>query len=263
MNPLLRLLDPLRKAAAAFFKHDVALRRKEGAVHVVLERRPPGGKAKAKAKAPSREEVAARKDQEELALMRAQLADLLNDLPETRQAMRHLVFVEQALAKKGLRALYKLPLDVLQKALAQLEGLVTNWSPAGLANLRSKIAVAIIDREANPDAEADAYRTSAVLDHSAVSVVDAAPKEDLHAEDAALAAAYAALGNLAPLAPLTPVAPPAPLASPPQGSAAGPEAIELQGELGSGATKAAAREAARSFRHSQPPDEIRLRELHQ
>lgn len=219
---LTRLFDPLRHAATAFFKHDLALRRdgETRQVKIVLEHRPAkGGK-------PTREELAQRKEREELGLIRAQLAELLDSLPETRATMRHLVFVEQALAKKGLKALHRLPIEVLQHALGQFEGLVTNWSPAGLANLRSKMAVAIIDREhSDPDAEADAYRTAAVLDAGPGLLPSPPAVPDVHegADDAALAAAYAALGNLAP-----------------QGVD-----VELVGELGSPSAKAAARGATR------------------
>jgi hypothetical protein len=159
MKLLNHLLNPLQRAATAFFKHDLALRRTERGLHIVLqERGAPTGK-------PSREALIKRKQDEELALMRRQLTELLTSLPEARSTMRHLAFVEHALGKKGLRALHKLPIDVLQSALTQLEGLVINWSPEGLANLRSKMAVAIIDREQkDPAAEADAYRTSAMLD---------------------------------------------------------------------------------------------------
>jgi hypothetical protein len=37
------LFSPLRQAAVAFFKHDVALRREPGGVQIVLEERGPGG----------------------------------------------------------------------------------------------------------------------------------------------------------------------------------------------------------------------------
>lgn len=192
MNAISRLLLPLRTAAAAFFKHDLALRRDGQAMVLVLEQRPEPGKPRP----PTRAELGARKDKEELTQMRAELAALLNELPETRPAMRHLVFVEQALAKKGLRALHKVPLDVLQRALEQLEGLVVNWSPVGLASLRSKMAVAVIDREhMDPEAETDTYRTAAVLDSAPPPApVDEAARSD----DDALAAAYAALGHMAP-----------------------------------------------------------------
>lgn len=230
---LSHLVQSLRAASAAFFKHDVALKRADDGVHIVLKQRPGAPRP------PTREEAVARREGQELALMQAQLAELLSELPETRHTMRHLVFLEQALAKKGLRALHRLPLDVLQRALEQLEGLVTNWSPVGLASLRSKMAVAIIDREnQDPEAEADAYRTAAVLDH-APAQPPAAVEE--RSDDEALAAAYAALGNLAP------------------GASSG---VETQGELGSRASRAVERRALRpATRATATPDSISFREL--
>ena len=233
MVAFLRLFDPLRQAASAFFRHDVTLRRADVGVRFVLEERHADP---SKPKPLSRSEQTARKEKDELDLMKTQLAELLDDMPEARQTMRHLVFVEHALAKKGLRALHKLPMDVLQRALEQLEGLVTNWSPVGLANLRSKMAVAIIDREhMDPDAESDAYRTAAVLD---ASLLDTPPTPPVDAaaetEDDALAAAYAALG------------------------AASPTGVEFQGELGSKSTRAMAQPPPR---HSDPTVDINLRDL--
>jgi len=224
------VVQSLRAASAAFFKHDVALKRADDGVRIVLKQRPDP-------RTPSRQEAAVRREGQELALMQSQLADLLDALPETRHAMRHLVFVEQALAKKGLRALHKLPLDVLQRALEQLEGLVTNWSPVGLASLRSKMAVAIIDREhQDPEAEADAYRTAAVLDHAPASPPE---PSDSRTDDEALAAAYAALGNMVPTGP-----------------------VELQGELGSPASRQVERAALRPVaRAAVAPDSISFREL--
>lgn len=236
MKLLIQLFNPLQRAATAFFKHDLALRRTGRGVHIVLEQR--GGRPGK----PGSEELVKRKHSEELALIRRQLADLLASLPETRNTMRHLVFVEHALAKKGIRALHKLPLDVLQPALVQLEGLVTNWSPEGLANLRSKMAVAIIDRERmDPEAEADAYRTSTMLDPDLTGPA-ALPEVELGSGDDedALAAAYAALGNSAPL------------------GTGGEGGLELSGELGSPSAKAALRDAARGSEETGP---IRMREL--
>lgn len=192
-----RLLQPLRQAARAFFRHDIALKRGESGVEIVLEARPASGRRLSAQE--QREQEARRKQRQALELLLSQLGALLDELPESRQVLKQLVFVEHALQKKGLKALHKLPLPVLQKALEQLEGLVTNWSPAGLADLRSKMAVAIIDREHHdPQKEADAYRTAAVLEHE-----DALPPvpnsqqpevvETMSDEDA-LAAAYAALG---------------------------------------------------------------------
>jgi hypothetical protein len=233
MRSLSRLLDPLRTAAAAFFRHDLSVRRDGGAVKLVLEERP----RSAPLREPSRAEIVDRKEREELAQIRAELAALLNELPETRQTMRHLVFVEQALAKKGLRALHKVPLDLLQRALEQLEGLVVNWAPVGLANLRSKMAVAVIDREhTDPNVEADAYRTAAILEPAlSAPPMPAAPTR---AEDDALAAAYAALGALAPKA----------------------AQVVMQPELGARSPAPVTRSQNPTL-PEEPPPEIRTREL--
>ncbi|MCY7315364.1 MAG: hypothetical protein LH480_06975 [Rubrivivax sp.] len=249
MRQLLKLFDLIRQAAAAFFKHDLTFKRSEtGNVQLVLEAQPATAQAKPGKKV-SRQQAVQHKDQQELALILEQLGALLAEVPESRAALRHLVFVEHALQKKGLKALHKLPLDVLQRALEQLEGLVTNWSPAGLANLRSKMAVAIIDREhQDPEAEGDAYRTAAVLDHAPAApaaaspleavlmasiktvprAVDAAGPESAYEtldtgpgpfldDDTALAQAYASLGAVAPVT-----------------------EVEFQGELGSRSTRALA-----------------------
>jgi hypothetical protein len=239
MSSLTKIFNPLRQAAAAFFKHDLALKRQPEGLHIVLEARPP--EPRRKGKAASRADAAARQGKQELALVLEQLGALLAEYPESRGTLKHLVFVESAIRKKGLRALHKVPLDVLERALEQLEGLVTNWSPVGLANLRSKMAVAVLDREhANPEAEADAYRTAAVVDseplpppaeHPGVGM----PEVDTISDDAALAAAYAALGDAAPSG-----------------------EVEFQGELGSRSSRALATPPPRA---SESAGDIQLREL--
>ena len=214
MRLLSKLFSPVKRAAIAFFRHDLALRRDPAGLQIVLESKPTAAAPPKKAKKDSRAELAARKEKQDLALIQEQLAELLAEVPETRAALRHLVFVEHALQKKGIRALHKLPLDVLQRALEQLEGLVVNWSPVGLASLRSRMAVAIIDREhMDPEAEADAYRTAAVMDTPPVE--PAQPEVSSLSEDDALAAAYAALGNMVPS-----------------------NEVEFQGELGSKSARA-------------------------
>jgi hypothetical protein len=231
-----RLTAPLCEVAHVVFRQDVHLRRDAGRLRVVLDE----PKGSTRARIPSRAELKVRKDSQELALMREQLATLLDQSPRTRQTMRHLEMVERALEKKGQRALHKLPLEVLEKALAQLEGMVTNWSPVGLAALRSKMAVAIIDREhMDPDAEADAYRTSAVLE--TMPDEPQQPEVQQEADEDALAAAYAALGVVSPVQ------------------------VETQGELSSPAGRQQARDAARAQSRAAPglPGlEIRLLDLH-
>ncbi len=232
MGLFVNLLNPLRHAAAAFFKYDLALKHDATGLHVALEHRP---QAQARRDAGhDRQTAAANKQQQELALVLQHLSALLAEVPESRSTLRHLVFVEQAVQKKGLRALHKLPLEVLQRALEQLEGLVTNWSPAGLANLRSKMAVAILDREhMDPTLEADGYDTAAVLD--IVPAVLSQPDVQVVSDEDALAAAYAALGNMAPA-----------------------DGIEFHTELGSPSAKALAPSLPR---HGESAGEIKLREL--
>lgn len=197
MRVLLKLFNPVRQAAVAFFRHDLALRKDPAGLQIVLEARTVAPASSKKPKVDSRTELAARKEKQDLAVILEQLGELLTAVPETRSALRHLVFVEHALQKKGVRALHRLPLDVLQKALEQLEGLVVNWSPVGLASLRSKMAVAVIDREhMDPETEADAYRTAAVMDTPPIETDQ--PEVSTLSEDDALAAAYAALGNMVP-----------------------------------------------------------------
>jgi hypothetical protein len=237
MSVLQRVLKPLRQAARAFFVQDLSLRKHEGHLALVLEEPAPKGKA-------ARDDPAKRREREELALILQQLRGVLAETSDARSSARHLIFVEHALEKKGLRALHKLPVDVLQRALDQFEALVTNWSPVGLANLRSKIAVAIIDREhMDPNAEADLYSTA-----MPVEALESAPRHEATAparsDDDALAAAYAALG----------AASPAPAAAP----AGDKPAIELHTELNSPSGKAAVRAAART---SVALPEIRLRDL--
>jgi hypothetical protein len=245
MATISRWLAPVRRLAAAFFQHDVTLKRERGGpLQVVLEERP----APKEAVRLSRAENERRRRHEETMLVRTELAALLNEMPETRLTMRHLVFVEQAIAKKGLKVLHKIPLDVLRRAHDQLDNLVINWSAAGLANLRSKMAVAIIDREHhNPQAEADAYRTAAVLDDDDAGLppllTEAPPPRD---DDEALAAAYAALGNFG--------------STVSDALTLEPVAVELQGELGSASARELLKPQRRAFADSQP-DEISIRVL--
>jgi hypothetical protein len=241
MSALNRMIKPLRQAAAAFFKHDLALKREPAGLQIVLEARP--AEPKKLNKKDARVEAARHKEKHEQALVVEQLGALLAEFPEARGTLRHLVFVEGAVRKKGLKILHKLPLDVLQRALEQLEGLVTNWSPEGLANLRSKMAVAILDREhADPAAEPDNPRTAAVLDHAPNETALAPPRaaglpeeESAASDDDALAAAYAALGAYAPSG-----------------------EIEMQGELGSRSAKAV---SAPLPRVTESAGEIQLRVL--
>jgi hypothetical protein len=92
--------------------------------------------------APAPEEAA----RAEATPLRRALRRLLDRHPDSRRLLRHLAYVERALARQGTQALVQVPVDVLATALTQLEGIVSNWSDSDLAELRSRMAVAIKQR---------------------------------------------------------------------------------------------------------------------
>ena len=201
MKPLSHLLRPLGQAARSFFTHDVALRRDGETVRVVLKerRQEPTARERAALEAARREEAL-------LAMARTELAAVLDELPATRRSLRQLAFVEHALAERGFSALRQVPVDLLRRALEQLEGLVTNWSPQGLATLRSRMAVTLIEREAAMErAGSEGPETADVLPDDPLPVAEAETLLDTQAEEAALAAVYAAVDTApAPLGPAGP-----------------------------------------------------------
>jgi hypothetical protein len=78
--------------------------------------------------------------------MRRDLFTLMEQHPGSRQVMRHLDLAERTLRHEGLQALEKLPIRVIAKSLAQMERLVWDWTPIGLAELRSRMAVMVKNR---------------------------------------------------------------------------------------------------------------------
>jgi hypothetical protein len=240
MNPLNRLLRPLGDAARAFFKADVCLRRDARGLQLVLEERGVGSRAR---ETPAEQQ--ARQEQQLLALMQRELQQVLDEQPGTRQTLRHLAHFESRFRRKGLRTLRRLPVPLLREALEQLESLVSNWSLVGLATLRSKLAVAVIEREHEDPAEADRRGPDSTLEDemllpdAGASGAFGAPGRDGDAAEmdpeAALAAAYAAA-----------------LAAPP----AAAEPVEMQGELGS--RMVVRRGLAPAI---QQPEPLRFREL--
>jgi hypothetical protein len=108
------------------------------ACSVVLPRRNP-------ASPPRPQPAAAASDP--VALTLGQLRALLDRQGSARRVLRALALLEQGLARHGWQVLEQMPLPALRRALEQLEGLVSNWAPAGLSALRSKLAVALIERD--------------------------------------------------------------------------------------------------------------------
>lgn len=80
--------------------------------------------------------------------MRRDLYELMQHHQGARLLMAHLDLVERTLRLEGLGAVEKLPVRVIAKALSQLERMVWDWSPAGLAELRSRMAILVKQRRA-------------------------------------------------------------------------------------------------------------------
>lgn len=194
MASILRPFAVIAQAVKAFFRAHVRVRRGDRGLELVLDEAAPRP-ARAGRRGEARADAATLKEQQELQRMQASLTRLLDDRPANRSALRQLAFIEQALAKKGLRGLAKLPYDVLGRALDQFEGLVTNWSDEGLAALRSRMAVLLIEREAEaqtPGASAagqDLRDAEGIDSGSLAHAVTLAGEEAAQAE-AALRAAY-------------------------------------------------------------------------
>ena len=88
--------------------------------------------------------------------MRRDLYELMEHHPSSRPLMRHLDLVEHTLRRSGLGAVEALPAQVIAKALTQMERLVWDWTPVGLAEMRSRLAVMV----KNGAADAARDRTS-------------------------------------------------------------------------------------------------------
>lgn len=107
--------------------------------------------------------------------MRRDLYELMQQHPSSRQLMRHLDLVERTLRHEGYRAVEALSVGVIAKALMQLEKLVWDWSAPGLAELRSRLAVMVKNRQL--EAEQEAATTAAIaldagLHHGAADVTE-------------------------------------------------------------------------------------------
>ena len=92
--------------------------------------------------------------------MKRDLYTLLEQHPTSRTVMRYLDLVERTLRRGGLEAIEALPVRVISKALVEMERLVWDWSPAGLAELRSRLAVMVKTRP--PEAETGAPTTASI-----------------------------------------------------------------------------------------------------
>ena len=143
-NPLTRALRAPLRFVGDLFSRELRFERDGKNVNIKLASKASAAPPVTKPQAPpSPAEI-------ELNQMRAELKKLLDVHPGTRRVMRHLVYFERALATDGLRALIEIPEEVLGTALEQLEKLVSNWSNRDLATLRSKMSVAVVNRQKDP-----------------------------------------------------------------------------------------------------------------
>ena len=78
--------------------------------------------------------------------IRLDLFNLLGQHPSSRRLMRHLAMVERTLQAEGIDGFEALPVRFIARALTELESLVWDWSPSGLAELRSRMAVLVKNR---------------------------------------------------------------------------------------------------------------------
>ncbi len=82
--------------------------------------------------------------------MHADLFLMLEKHPTSRDLVRALALVERTLRRKGFGGVDQLPQRVLARALVELERLVRDWSPVGLAELRSRLAVLVRNKPVVP-----------------------------------------------------------------------------------------------------------------
>lgn len=86
--------------------------------------------------------------------MRADLFFMLEQHPASRELVRSLALVERTMQRSGFDGVDKLPQKVLARALTELERLVWDWSPVGLAELRSRLAVLVKNKPVEAAQEA-------------------------------------------------------------------------------------------------------------
>ena len=128
-----------------------------------------------------RQQALAEVDRQCVHWMNRDLGKLLALHPDTRHLMRHLNLVDHALRHGGLGELEALPRHVLTKALDEIERLVWDWSPVGLAELRSRLAVILKIRRLD-DGSRDSGLDAAALPEPVHGAAVTAAEESLFDE---------------------------------------------------------------------------------
>ena len=127
----------------AFLTQRLRLQRQGLQIHLMLDPAPPAAAPVAVAAPSPHRGEALRRDH-------LALCALLDRHADARYTMRHLAYLEQALARSGSRAIKETPTRVLAEALAQLESLLHEHSAEGFAELRSRVREAVARREQAP-----------------------------------------------------------------------------------------------------------------
>ncbi|MBW8830342.1 MAG: hypothetical protein JF606_13065 [Burkholderiales bacterium] len=109
----------------------------------------------------------------EAAPLKNALNKLLDSHRMTRQVMRHLAYFERALTTHGMQAMSEVPVEVLVASLEQLDSIISNWSNHHLAELRSKMAVAVMERSRDSFHGATGEQLSNFATASRLEVADA------------------------------------------------------------------------------------------
>lgn len=182
------MFAPLVRALRAIFVDELHLQRGPRGLSLGLQRssKTPSRKRKLAPEKPAARWAAS----SELAPIQRDLASLFDSVPGSRRALCHLAYVEQELTEQGLARLQTMALSPLRQGLGELENAVVNWSPAGLATLRSKMAVALRQREAASDGEEIELPVSRANLPAPVVIESSAETTDADLDHAALLAAY-------------------------------------------------------------------------
>jgi hypothetical protein len=109
----------------------------------LLKRTPPTQGVSASTADDDSPEKRASRERKSVRRMKADLYEMLQAHPAARKTVRHLAVLERTLIRRGFEGVTQLPEKVLVRALAELEFLVRDWSRAGLAELRSRLAVLV------------------------------------------------------------------------------------------------------------------------
>jgi len=156
------LLTPFRFITRILFS-DLRLERDGQNLHIRIAAATPAGEPQAPI------ETA----RAEAAPSRAALKALLDPHPQARKVLRHLRYVERALATQGLAVLAAMPVEALAVALKQLDSIASGRSDRRLADLRSKMAVAVMERSNDAPAADPADRLSDFVTESRLLVEEA------------------------------------------------------------------------------------------